>query len=395
MQVIIMALASTINTPVPSGKELVFLCMDYRYYENEDALNITKVKLGENMIWVGCPNCKSGTFYMYSTDFPVKCGFTNPCNHFVQCVGNNNNMMKIVHARLHTKQLQKEQDERSKAVSNSALQQTLSTYNFLLSKAFLSIHMWITKIVIKNTPIYDIECEVEREMVCFPQVKSVKTVLDRSHLLVAIIEEKISKMMKTAPAGQIFFYGYTVGGQYYVAVFALFMLKCTSIAEWSEFKYDKHELHLLACAPLPPVSLDVGDEEEESTEFIADAHVNYFQKTFKLYGIDYDGWVLCQCADSAAVNPKISRETHCRHISCKSHNLALAGKVMLEEDGKLQDLITKVFAYGVHVWNLCKVSTGLRNKAAAVDPKLTNVSTKSESETCQWLGAAINMKQHI
>jgi hypothetical protein len=78
-----MALASTNNTPVPSVKELVLLCMDYRYYENEDALYSTKFKLGENMIWVGCPNCKSGTFYRYSTDFPVKRGLTNPCNHFV------------------------------------------------------------------------------------------------------------------------------------------------------------------------------------------------------------------------------------------------------------------------------------------------------------------------
>jgi hypothetical protein len=244
-------------------------------------------------------------------------------------------------------------------------------------------------------PIYNIECKVEREMVCFSQMKSVKTVLNTSHYLVAIVEEKISKMMKTAPAGQIIFDGYTVGGQHYVAVFASFMRKCTSIAEGSEFKYDKHELRLLACAPLPPVSLDVGNEEEESTEFNANAHVNYFQKTFELHGIEYDSWVLCQCADSAAVNPKISRETHCWHISCKNHNLALAGKVMLKEDSKLQDLITKVFACGAHVQNSCKVSTGLRNKAAAIDPKLTNVSAKSESATCQWLGAAITVKQHI
>ena len=284
--------------------------------------------------------------------------------------------------RLHAKQLQKEQDERSKAVSKPALQQTLSTYNFLPSKAILLIHMWITKIVIKNMPIYDIECKVEHEMVRFPQMKSVKSVLDTSHHFVAIVEEKIPKIMKTAPAGQIIFDGYTVGGQHYVAVFALFMQKCTSISEGSEFKYDKHELRLLACAPLPPVSSDVGNEEEESTEFNADAHVNYFQKTFELYGIEYDSWVLCQCADSAAVNPKILRETHCWHISCKNHNLAFAGKVMLEEDGELQDLITKVFACGARVWNLCKVSTGLRNKAAAVDPKLTNVSAKSESATC-------------
>jgi hypothetical protein len=64
----------------------------------------------------------------------------------------------------------------------------------------------------------------------------VKTVLDTSHHLVAIVEEKISKMMKTAPAGQIIFGGYTVGGQHYVAVFASFMRKCTLIAEGSEFK---------------------------------------------------------------------------------------------------------------------------------------------------------------
>ncbi len=222
-----------------------------------------------------------------------------------------------------------------------------------------------------------------------------KTVLNTSHHLVAIVKEKISKMMKTALAGQIIFVGYTVGGRHYVTVFALLMRKCTSIAEGSELKYDKHELCLLACAPLPLVSSDVGNEEEESMEFNADAHVNCFQKTFELYGIEYDSWVLCQCADSAAVTPKILRETHCWHISCKNHNLALAGKVMLEEDGKLQDLITKVFACSAHVCNLCKVSTGLRNKAAAVDPRLTNVSTKSESATRQRLGAAITMKQHI
>ncbi len=90
-------------------------------------------------------------------------------------------------------------------MSKPTLQQTLSTYNYLPSKAILLIHMWITKVVIKNMPIYDIECKVECEMVCFPQVKSVKTDLDTSHHLVAIVEEKISKKMKTAPAGQIIF----------------------------------------------------------------------------------------------------------------------------------------------------------------------------------------------
>ena len=86
------------------------------------------------------------------------------------------------------KLLEKEQDEQSKAMSKQPLlQQTLSTYNFRPSKAILSIHMWVTKIVMKNMPIYDIECEVEHEMVCFPKVKMVKTVFDTSHHLVAIV----------------------------------------------------------------------------------------------------------------------------------------------------------------------------------------------------------------
>jgi hypothetical protein len=55
---------------------------------------------------------------------------------------------------------------------------------------------------------------------------------------------------------------------------------------------------------------------------------------------------LYQCADSAAVNIKISMETHCQHISCKNRNLALGGKAMLEDDGELKDLITKVFKHG-------------------------------------------------
>jgi hypothetical protein len=57
--------------------------------------------------------------------------------------------------------------------------------------------------------------------------------------------------------------------------------------------------------------------------------------------------------------------------SCKNHNLVLAGKAMLADNGELKDIITKVFACGAHIWNSCKVSTGLRNKTADADPKLT------------------------
>lgn len=56
--------------------------------------------------------------------------------------------------------------------------------------------------------------------------------------------------------------------------------------------------------------------------------------------------------------------------------------------GELKDITMMVFARGAHYgWYSCKckVSTGLlRNKAAAVDPQLTNVSAKSKSATHQY-----------
>ncbi len=59
------------------------------------------------------------------------------------------------------------------------------------------------------------------------------------------------------------------------------------------------------------------------------------------------------------MNLKVARDTHGRHILFKNHNLALAGKSILEDDRELKDLIMKVFACGAYVRNSYKVSTGL------------------------------------
>ena len=52
----------------------------------------------------------------------------------------------------------------------------------------------------------------------------------------------------------------------------------------------RHQLRLLAVAPLP--ALDEDDEDEESASFNATAHINFFEKTLELYGVEYDKWVL-------------------------------------------------------------------------------------------------------
>ena len=98
----------TVNDTHPCGKDLVLLCMDFRYYQHLDETN-TKWKLGEKMIWIGCPNCResdgiSDGIYKYSIDVPIKNGFTNPSNHFTRCVGSKVDMKNFVQERMAAKQ---------------------------------------------------------------------------------------------------------------------------------------------------------------------------------------------------------------------------------------------------------------------------------------------------
>ncbi len=160
----------------------------------------------------------------------------------------------------------------------------------------------------------------------------------------------------------------------------------------------QHQLRLLAVAPLPAISEDDeedGDDEvEESETFNAKAHNNFFKVTLELYGVDFESWVICQCADSASVNKKIAKDTHGRHISCANHNLGLSGAKMIEKNESLSRILTVVHGVTSHVKNSCVVSTVLRNVAARVNPKHANITTKGESQTRKWCGAAETLKHH-
>ena len=155
----------------------------------------------------------------------------------------------------------------------------------------------------------------------------------------------------------------------------------------------RHQLRLLAVAPLP--ALDEDDEDEESASFNATAHINFFEKTLELYGVEYDKWVPCHCADSAAVNKKIATDTHGNHGSCGSHCIGLAGKEMVEEDSELKDIVETISAVSRHVCNSAKVKTSLRNAAAATNPHHATIAAKTESTTRQWIGAAVQVNQQI
>ena len=154
----------------------------------------------------------------------------------------------------------------------------------------------------------------------------------------------------------------------------------------------RHELCLLAVAPLP--ALDPNSTDEESATANAEAHVNFFVETLKFYDLSFDDWAVCHCADSASVSIKIAKITHGRHGSCGNHNLALAGEKMLEQDDELRDVVERCEKVGAHVRNSAVVATTIRNLASAVDYRLSNLTAKSSSTTRQWLGSAIILHQH-
>jgi hypothetical protein len=165
-----------------------------------------------------------------------------------------------------------------------------------------------------------VECSDIQDCVLYNLVKSVDiTEIETGHHLVEIVEKKIAAMMdSTAPAGQLLFDGYSFSGNRYEAVFRLFNCKYKVTVNNVKHTLDRHELRLLAVGPLPPVDED--SEEEESTEFNAEAHLNYFRLTFEVYSKNFNNFIfVCHCADNAAVNPRIANLSHGLHLSCKSH----------------------------------------------------------------------------
>jgi hypothetical protein len=100
------------NNKLPSGKDLVVLCMDVRYYQHEDSTR-TQYELGEDMAWVGCPQCKDGDSYKYSIDLAVNRGFpfVRPSQHYTRCVNSRTAMETIVRKRMAAKRAKKDDDD--------------------------------------------------------------------------------------------------------------------------------------------------------------------------------------------------------------------------------------------------------------------------------------------
>ena len=108
------------------------------------------------MIEVKCPNndCE------YHTTFPRSQGFANPSKHFINYIGSTEELIKIVQQR----------HEKNKAKSNNGIRKAASAkaknqikLGFISSDIVKYLDMWLKKMVLKNMPIANVECPIERE----------------------------------------------------------------------------------------------------------------------------------------------------------------------------------------------------------------------------------------
>ena len=135
---------------------------------------------------------------------------------------------------------------------------------------------------------------------------SSKLIRDVLFNLVPMVEEAITKEMKSAELGAIMHDGWSKFGTHYVALFAQYNRRSTTfIGKVKKVTINPASV-LLAVRPMlnVPVTDEGKDEseteeddereEDEATGFTLEVHVKFFKDVFDSYDISLDEWAVCQ-----------------------------------------------------------------------------------------------------
>ena len=136
--------------------------------------------------------------------------------------------------------------------------------------------------------------------------------------------------MSDAPGCQLICDAWTKN-THFLAMYDSFMRHVDIIVGGEKVQTDDiHECQLIAASPMTAL-LDTNDEngnnhdgfDKKAVKFNMKHHMNYIKNNFEYYDKDADEFILCQCADSAAVNIKAARIMNMPHSSYKYHNCSL------------------------------------------------------------------------
>ena len=363
---------------------------------------ISKYRHGQKMHRFTCNNCTD-----YVKVLPTSAGYQNAFAHLnsKKCYGTS---LQSEFWKIKADHEQIERSQATDAKSKRNHQKCIETSPFAFSAETKSLFDYIRLFVFFGMSFGIVESEMMRDILKNPPVKTTKIVVDTMHFLVHIVEQKISLMMKSAPCGQTLHDGCTINSQHYMGVFVAFSREVSVRKDNKTVKENKVELRLIGCAPPPPLDDDSlataaqrcrqqaqNDDDAEATEFTAQVQLDYLRFLFQQYDVDYDKWVVTQCADNAPVNIATANLTGMPHIPCQSHCFALAGQTLLTNDNDLGTLVEDISSVSGHIRGSIKVSAAVRNHAARIDHRLANISAKPESETRKWFGMTVQLRQHL
>jgi hypothetical protein len=311
----------------------------------------------------------------------AKSGYTNPYSHLKRCYGEEDFLLELYDDAIAEKECQGNQG----SVGDFFMKWSATA-------AEKAMHDYIELIVCKSLPITAVEDQLYRKFSKHTSKFGVKRIREVIFQLVELTEKIITKELKAAPCGAIMHDGWSCCGTHYVGVFACYMrkeIKPNTKATWRsaskklklEVKECFPEITLLAVAPMTHVPVAEEDsenarEDEETTKFNAEAHVNFFSETLGFYGLELQ-WVKASIADNTSTNLKVARLIGCPHVGCNNHKLNLDVELMVANTIQLKNVIENVHAVMLSAKRKLKNAALLRN--------LTNLKPVIHNKT-RWSG---------
>jgi len=276
-------------------------------------------------------------------------GWTNLVTHVKTCVGGDYEGMVAAHLR-----------------ENKGAKKQAAIDSFLISNdKERRAHQIIEWMVLRNMPLCEIDHPLTRSILA-PEPFCAKSIKKWILNTAKQTEETISKVLKEAGFVTLLMDGWTSDGTstHYIAMFAGFID--------AQGKYDEV---LLSMQPML-------DEEELG----ADAHIELFESTLSLYGLNKDN-VVCFVGDNCATNQAIARKWGIPMVGCASHRFNLAVKHWINEqyqvDGRgkktyLKDALDKL---SILMGKACNLKAAAKLRELTYDAHGREYAAKKENAT--------------
>ena len=146
-----------------------------------------------------------------------------------------------------------------------------------------------------------------------------------------IVEENLTLMMAAVPFFQGVRDAWTKNGTHFVGLCTSFVRQVSVLVGGTKTNVDiAHECRSLAMSPMLALVESANEDgilndgcDQKMVDFNADHRVNYLKESLQCHDKVAEDFMVCQCADSAAVNMSIVTKMEHPHVSCKTHNLNL------------------------------------------------------------------------